>query len=251
MKNNIKTRIVSLLLAVFTVLTFIPATPAMAAEDYSSGGWNQVRTTCDVTNANGAKIGTVYAGEGVTVLTMGGIYGKAYIEYSASSSAKRGYVPLDCINLLNFYGSCVGRITSSSSTYYAPNTTFRAGSVSSGEYVAVLAESSGWTYIEYNVSGGSRKRAFIPTSCVSRYSSVRNTFYHVGENPTSFNVTHYMTVYAGPNPGTYPEIGSINSNDNGAVYYYMTFANTNGHYMAYISYPTSSGTKYGYIDLWA
>lgn len=247
MSKKIKTRFLSFILALVTIFTIVPSVPAMAAEDYSTGGWDQVQTTSTVVNSSGGTVGTVYAGEGVTILYLSG--NNAYIEYSAGSSYKRGFIS---VFNLGYYGgftqTAVGRVTSSSSTYYSPSTTHYAGSVSAGEYVAVLCKTSSWSYIEYNVSNGQRKRAFVPTSSLYCYSSdIRSNFYHVQQLGTSVSISSNTTVYAGPDKSGYPSIGTIYPSDNGNVWAYWTFYDGSGNVMKYVEYPTSSGVKYGYI----
>lgn len=246
MIRKIKTRILCSILTLISVLTIIPSAPTMAAENYADGGWNQMQSTTTVVDSNGSTVGTVYAGEGVTVLYLSG--SKAYIEYSASNTAKRGFVNLSTLRYINKYNqTAVGRVTTSSTTYYSPATTYYAGSVNSGEYVAVLCKSGSWAYVEYNVSGGLRKRAFMPASNIEYYSSdIRSSFYHSTTGlivPISSNVT----VYSGPNGSTYSQAGTIYASDNGQVYSYATFTDGSGRSMLYVSYPAGNSTKYGYI----
>lgn len=231
--HNIKTRFTSFLLTILTVLTLFPAVPAMAAEVegkftsnatlYSgqyTGGWDQVSSTTTVTDANGSSIGTVYAGEGVTVFNYRN--GTAYIEYSAGSSYKRGYIPTSRLRYNGRYPETdVGIVVTATSTYYSPYGSFRAGSVGVGEYVALLTRCDGWDYIEYNVSGGNRKRAYVPSSCIQhQYGTARNDFYSIvrsDEYTTLFTVPagEQRRVYCGPNSATYADIGYITQSDNG------------------------------------
>lgn len=148
----------------------------------------------------------------------------------------------------HYIETAVGRVTASSSTYYSPSTTHYAGSVSNGEYVAVLARTSSWSYIEYNISGGNRKRAYIPTSSLYCYSNdIRNCFFQDNIMPSGIDISQERTVYAGPNPATYPSIGKVTSSDNGHVFAYAVFYSNTGNQMYYIEYPTAKGVKYGYI----
>lgn len=247
MKKNIKKRILSLALSILAVLSIFPATTAMAAEDYSTGGWAQLRTQTTVVDKNGATVGTVYAGEGVTVFYISG--NRAYIEFSGKSTIKQGFVSLSNLRYGGHYNeSCLGKVTTSSNTYYAPNTNHYAGSVSAGEHVAVIAKTSTWSYIEYNISGGFRKRAYVPTSSLYCYSDdVRDYFYQDRIMPIDVEVDQELTVYAGPNPSTYPSIGKITSDDNGQVFAYAIYSSGTGSQMYYIGYPTTNGVKYGYI----
>lgn len=245
MKKKFRTRFLSLALALVAVLSLMPATTAFAAGDYSTGGWDQVQYTTDVVNSSGGYVGRVYAGEGVTVLYLEG--NRAYIEYSGPSYPKRGYVSVFDLGYIGgFTQTAVGKVTTTSNTYYSPGTAHYAGSVSPGEYVAVLCKTSSWSYIEYNISGGMRKRAFVATSSLECYSSdIRSNYYHVQQLGEYVDIKTKTTVYAGPNPSSYPSIGSINPGDE--VWDFWTFYDADGREMKYVSYPTSSGEKYGYI----
>ena len=246
MKKNIKKRLLSLALSILAVLSIFPATTAMAAEDYSTGGWSQLNSQATVVDENGATVGTVYAGEGVTVFYISG--DRAYIEYSGKSTIKRGFVSLSKLRYAGHYlDSAVGKITSSCNTYYAPNTNHPAGSVSAGEYVAVLGKTSTWSYIEYNVSGGNRKRAYVPSSLHCYSDDVANYFWQDRIMPVELDINTARSVYAGPNSSTYPSIGSISAEDNGQVFAYAVFYSGTGSQMYYIEYPTANGVKYGYI----
>lgn len=246
MIKNFKKRISCFILALFSVFTLIPAMPTMAAENYSDGGWNQMQNTATV-SLSGGGTGTVYAGEGVTVLYFSG--NSAFIEYSASSKPKQGFVNKSALRYINKYNqTAVGRVTSSCTTYYSPSTTYYAGSVSSGELVSVLCKSGNWAYVEYNVSGGLRKRAFMPASNLSYYSSnIRGSFYHEGVSGLRVPINSNKTVFAGPNGNTYSQAGEIYTGDDGKVYSYATFTDGNGRSMLYVSYPAGNSTKYGYI----
>ena len=248
MSKKISIRLLSLILTLITVLSIGRMIPATAAEDYSSGGWNQVKNTSTIVNSSGGSVGTVYAGEGVTVLYFSG--DRAYIEYSASNSPKQGFISTSNLVYNRIYSeTAVGRISSSTSTYYSPTTAHYAGSVSSGEYVAVLCNNNSWAYIEYNISGGQRKRAFIPSSCLYCYSNnYKPNLYH--ENALGFvypEITSEKTVYAGPDSNAYPAIGTIYVSDNPDVGSYVAFRDGSGNLMHYVGYPTSNGEKFGYI----
>lgn len=245
MLKKFKSRVLSFVLALIAVMCFVPTIPAIAAEDYSSGGWDQVLNTKTVVNSAGGTVGTVYAGEGVTILYLSG--NNAYIEYSATNGPKRGFISIyDLRYLGGFTQTAVGRVTKSSNTYYSPDTAHYAGSVNSGEYVAVLCKTNDWSYIEYNISGGQRKRAFVSTSSLYCYSSdIRGYFYHVNQLGPRIYFNSNTPVYAGPNQNTYPTIGTIYPSDE--VYAYWTFYDGTGRVMKYVLYPTTKGKKYGYV----
>ena len=247
MFKNFKTRIASFFLTLVAVFGLFPVSTAFAAEDYPTGGWNQVATTMSVVNSSGTKIGTVYAGEGVTVLNYNGSANSAYIEYSATNGPKRGYVTASNLWYIgNFIGSRVAKVTSSSSPYYAPYGVHYAGSVSAGEYVSLLGSYDGWSYIEYNVPNAQRKRAFVPSNCLYQYGNP-GLFYHYNQVGYYIPVYSSQRVYAGPDSSAYPDIGSISAADSMKVARFWRFYDGQGREMWYVSYPTSSGVKYGYI----
>lgn len=241
--KKIKTRFLCYVLALVCVLTAFQPMSVKAA-DYSSGGWNQVMTNTSVVDGNGNYVGTVFAGDGVTVFYVSG--DTAYIEYSAGSSYKRGYVNKSIFSYFGgrYPGSAVGLVTSSTNAYYSPSTTFYAGAVNTGEYVAILCRSGGWDYIEYNISNGLRKRAFVPSSAIAAYSTPRSSFYQSGSG-INFTANSTITVYSGPNANTYGTVGQIFAKD--VVSIYATFSDGVGGSMVYISYPAGNGYKYGYI----
>lgn len=85
-------RILCSLLILLSVLSSFSAVPTMAAENYN-GGWAMVssnQTVWNNTSSSKSAIGTVYAHEGITVLSTSG--NTAYIEYSTPNGAKRGYL---------------------------------------------------------------------------------------------------------------------------------------------------------------
>ncbi len=274
MKN--KTRITSIILTILIVITLIPDVSAMASNGTNLDlfkdvfsisnksqiyhqmtlssdicGWNQMKSTTDVIY-QGQKVGTVYAGEGVTVISCS--LNEALIEYSGSNKAKVGSVPLSSLKYKGCYPNTdIGVVLNNCTTYYTPGTfdsasgTHVAGSLSAGETVAILAEINGWYYVEYNISGGMRKRAYVNFHYVGAKTGYSEKIpYHYGDK-ISLTITQSYTVYAGPNPASYPNIGSIDSRDNGKVFGYKTFQDANGNRMYYISYPTTNGVKYGYI----
>ncbi len=247
MTKNIKNRILYFALAIISALAIIQPSSILAV-DYSKGGWNQVRVTSTITNASGGAIGSVNAGEGVTQLYSDG--NRVYIEYSAGSSFKRGFISKDNLYYSGGYPqTAVGLVKTSSNTYYAPNTSFYAGSVNAGEYVAVLCRplNSSWAYVEYNVPNGQRKRAYINASNIEYYSSNIARFYQDNNYKIPHPVSSYISVYAGPDGNSYPVIGQIYPSDNGRVYKYVRFHDGNGKYMQYVEYPSGNGIKYGYI----
>lgn len=245
MTKKLSIRFLCFVLTLVCVLSLIPSLPAMAAENYATGGWAMVRNNTEVVNENGGHVGTVYSLEGVTVLSISG--NTAYIEYATSGTPKKGYVNTSCFYRNEVSTTCVGKANTSCSTYYSPSTALRAGSISSGELVAVLATNGTWDYIEYNTTSG-RKRAYVQRSNLTLYSPPRlPSFYHVNpEYPQNLSVLSRTTVYGGPSK-RYAEIGYVDPGDN--IVIFERFAVNNGlDAMVHVSYPATGGTtKYGYI----
>lgn len=246
MIKKIKSRFLCLLLSVLSVVTMISPISAQAADNNYDGGWNMVTTDVTVVDKNGSYVGYIYAGEGVTVLTFPE-NNMCEVEFSTPSGPKVGYVHSS--NLLYYLngrpGSCVGTISTSTTTYYDTSPALAAGSVSKGERVAVLCKSRGWAYIEYNVYDGTRKRGFIPSSCVTCYGYPPVSLYQDTMNE-SFTVESTMTVYSGPSRA-YPVIGEVYTSDNGNIYCHDIIQMSGAEYAYLISYPASGATKYGYV----
>ena len=153
---------------------------------------------------------------------------------------------------MGFYTkSAYGVINTTSNTYYTPGGYNLAGSVNKYENVSVLCCNGNWSYIEYNVANAQRKRAFILTSHINIYGSNELTHFYHEEEEISHPVYSNLTVYAGPNPETYPVIGEIYSSDNGNVFRYsisnIVFIDCYGREMYYVKYPVGNTYKYGYI----
>lgn len=247
MTQKFRQRFLGFVLSIISIVSIIPVSTAFAATDYSAGGWNMVNTASTVKDPDGNKVGSVAVGEGVTILYFSG--SNAYIEYSASGTAKRGFIPTN--NMLYgksiFPGTCVGKVKTASNTYYAPNTSFSAGNISKGEFVSVLCKKGNWAYIEYNVtSSAKRKRAFVASNSLTYYGSVINDkFYHDSDKKDISGKNR--TVYCGPS-NKYPTIGEIYSSDT-KVYRYGAWLSGDGTTWYYVSYPAGGKTKYGYIKL--
>lgn len=243
-KVKFNTRFFCLLLAVICILGIIPST-TVSALDYSTGRCAQIKQSAEVYDDHYNVIGTVDPGEGVTIISSSSI--GFYIEYNTFDGPMQGHIKSQyaLVNISSAYGV----VTTSSNTYYAPNRYHYAGSVSVGENIGVLCDNGSWAYIEYNVSNANRKRAFIPSSCITYYSQPESRFYHeTNIDKNSVNVTSNITVYSGPNAATYEPCGTIYSSDKGKVYSYRSYTDKDGDLMYYVSYPGSGNvTKYGYI----
>lgn len=249
-KTSIKNMSFGLLIAIIILALNFFTTNVSAESYFENGGYAKVIRHSDVTGMYGGIVGQVDPGEGVTVIQHAEEY--ILIQFNTLDGAMTGYVHED---ILENKGICntsvVGFVTQTTNTYYSPNYNLVAGSVSSDEIVAVLAQEGNWLYIEYNATNAMRKRAYIPGSYISftRLSSTRplSAFYQSG-TPTQINIYSTKTVYSGPNGSSYVPIGSVSSDDNGKMYYYGNpYYDRDGDVMYYIKYPTSSGYKYGYI----
>lgn len=239
-----KKRLMSLVLTLMTVMSVIPAATVNAAENYN-GGWAMADQTISVYSdvSCTTKIGTIYQHEGFTMLNNLG-YNKAYVEYSTSSGAKRGYVS-------GGYGymnpSCVAVVTTSSTLYYGNNTgTYQvAGTVYSGELVAVLAKNDNWVYVEYNTNSG-RKRGYMPFTNLSCYNrpGIFRDLYNFKNSGWSEYVSGTYNVRSGPST-QYPAVGTI-SNENVTI---LGSESTGGYTWSYIEYTVngSSQKKSGFV----
>ncbi len=278
MYGKIKNRFVSFLMAIVAVFTLLSTVPAFAVEtqgkavqdaatqttddsvvtplsgDVRYGGWGRMTSNATVYSSSSlsSSSGSLSKGEGVTVIWYDDT--AAYINYSSTSTSngKFGYIRRSTVSLDP--ATDVGIVITASSTYYDTNYTHRAGSVSQGEYVSLISRANGWDYIEYNVSGGKRKCAFVPSSCINHQYGTAREYHFFSVDQHAAAVDNYTTVYAGPDDRYYPEIGYVTQNDTAAngkpMYSYFGLYNGNGEPMAFISYQTSSGTKYGWIKFY-
>lgn len=245
MMTKFKKRFLCFVIALISVIYTVTPMSAIATENYANGGWAIVKDNTSVVNENGVHIGTVYAMEGVTVLSVNGT--TAHIEYATSGNPKNGYVSTSSFYQSNLSSTSVAIVKTSCSTYYSPSTALYAGSVNNGELVVVIASNGSWDYIEYNTSKG-RKRAYVRSSNLNWYNTTRNipNFYQVTGHAEPMSVGARTTVYSGPSE-KYKDIGYVLPTDK--IYFYNAFWVNNGlDAMLYISYPASNNqTKYGYI----
>lgn len=124
--------------------------------------------TCDDFDIS-TKLGSVSAGEGVTILYdygysdwTGKSYRVAFIEYSTASGTKRGYVYKDQLDNAS-YPTSVARVMDTNSAYSGPDNSYvKLGGAYYNEYVTILAKNTGndWVFVEYNTSTG-RKRGYM------------------------------------------------------------------------------------------
>ena len=235
--TKIRTRIISVVMLVVTLLTMIPATQASAADPYN-GGAGIANSKLNVYNSiGGTKIGTVYAGEGITILRfLDDDY--LFIQYSTSNGPKKGYVKWQDGNVTHYDPSCVAKVTDGCNLYYGNSKTLyeKSGSVETGEIISVIAANDNWAYVEYNVNDGTRKRGYIGTGRISYYNKPSEGFdklyleKEVTENDI-FYVSGTESVYSGPTT-KYPVIGSVS--DETVEVYDKNYEGTNVIY--YIRY---------------
>lgn len=190
--------------------------------------------------------GTIYKHEGFTILEKTGSY--MHVQYSTSNGAKDGYI-FDLGSVYVWPNSCLARITTSANVYYGQSEYIyeRAGSVSAGEYVVVLARQYDWDYIEYNTNSG-RKRGYILNANLTRLNTPAveqdlpcNIYYP----DQVVNVSGNTPVYAGPT-NVYCSVGTVGISDN-PMNYCNAFTVMGSRYV-YVEYSVSSGKlKSGYI----
>lgn len=239
MKNFLSKQFVVITLLFTFIITLIPFSKTDAAT--TKDGWAMVKSNTKVVNSSGTTVGTVYAYEGVTVLSISG--NKAKIEYATSGKPKQGYVNTSCFKYNEVSSTCAATVKTSCSTYYAASTNLKAGSLSAGENVAVLSTNSVYDYVEYNTTSG-RKRAYVEKKYLnySRDNYLVN-FYQNTDLPIDYHTSSTKTVYGGPSK-KYSTIGTVYPSD--TIVKYRSF-NVEGTTMIYIRYTANGHNKYGYI----
>lgn len=244
--STLKRRLLSLVLVLASVFTILPATSASAAESYN-GGWAFSKSNQTVYgSANTSNpIGSI-GWEGITVLSQSG--NTAYIEYSTSNGAKRGYLINPNLDTSFLSKTCVAKVSTGSTIYYGNNTsTYQvAGSVSSGEYVAVIAKINSWVYVEYNTNSG-RKRGYMLYANLTCYNrpTYFYDFYMQSAPSDTITTLSQLSVYSGPNE-SYAKVGYIDSTD-GTVPCYYEYSYGNGEVFHYIEYTVSGQKKSGFV----
>lgn len=219
--TTIKKRFWAIVLALVTVLTILPVTKASAAENYD-GGWafSKANHTVYGSASGGSAIGSI-GREGITVLSRSG--STYYIEYSTLNGPKRGYIINPDLDTSSLSSSCVAKVSTSCTTYYGNSSSLfnTAGSVSVGEYVAVIDKMNEWAYIEYNTNSGKRKRGYVLFNnlyCYNRPGYFADFYPATGQKET-INTKIQRKVYAGPNE-SYEEVGYIDDTDKNVPCYY-------------------------------
>ena len=130
--------------------------------------------SCDNTSIS-TTLGTVYAGEGLTLLYDygytgdNGSYRIAYIEISTSTGTKRGYVYNDQLDNAG-YNTSVARVTATNSAYSGPDNSYvKLGGAYYNEFVSILAKEGDKVFVEYNTTSG-RKRGYMSYSNLYNYN---------------------------------------------------------------------------------
>lgn len=198
--------------------------------------------SCDDTSIS-TTLGTVYAGEGLTLLYDygytgdNGSYRIAYIEISTSTGTKRGYVYNDQLNAPS-YNTSVARVTATNPAYSGPDSSYvKLGGAYYNEFVSILAKDNDWVFVEYNTTSG-RKRGFMSYSNLYNYNHP-GIYNDLPYNQGLKQATQQLTVYGGPNSNN-ANIGSIFNQE------VVSLFGTENSY-AYIEYSTANGAKRGYV----
>lgn len=220
-RKSFKTRILSLLMAIVSVVTMIPGTTAMAATNdeamsraiggSGSGQYYALESNLNVYSDTACtnQIGVIYRYEGFTVLGADVWY--LEVEYSTSNGPKRGYIPKSTPDEFILPKTCVARVNVTSTLYDGPSTTANtvAGTVYAGELVTIIAKNDDWVYVEYNTNAG-RKRGHMSYSnltCYDRPNTFLDLYTYQNAGTTHF-YSGYHDLYAGPSKH-YAKVGSI------------------------------------------
>lgn len=189
------------------------------------------------------SVGSVFQGEGVSLIYSYAYsdseknYNISFVEYSTSSGTKRGYTYTSNLTAPS-YTTSIARIISTSSAYSGPDTSYvKLGGAYFNEYVAILAKSDNWYYVEYNTSAG-RKRGYMRKACLSEFNA-SGTFKSFATHQSLKKASLEVTVYGGPN-SNYANIGTIFNQE------VISLLEVERDY-AYIQYSTTSGAKRGYV----
>ncbi len=189
------------------------------------------------------KVGSVSANEQVKVVLKEVANGNtwAYIEYNVTGSTqkKRGYVLASTVsiteNVTTYNTSKQTRyVRTASSTYLGPDANKYpvAGSVSLGEEVSWVCSvrEGAYVLIEYDISGGQKKRAYIDANCL-------------GTSAPEMASGRYIQGGKINSAGDYWHItNQWNGNNN---------ANTNGHLAIDVVRKNSSGTSLSGKEVYA
>lgn len=209
-KKSFAIRILGIVCAFVMALSIIPTSKVHAATGFD-GGWGITHAAVPVysSSALSNQIGTIYSAEGFSVLNHYGPY--AYVEYSSSSGAKRGYIRWENVSIKD--PSCVALVIRNSNLYYGNNTSAYqvSGSVSAGEIVAVLAKNDNWVYVEYNTPSG-RKRGYMSYLNIDCYNrpDIFSDLYNFSKPGSDLPIRNTCNVRSGPSTN-YPVIGTVSN----------------------------------------
>lgn len=237
-------RLLALCLAIVSMLSATAIT--VGAEDYSSGGYalsTANQTVYQSNSTSSARVGTLYALEGFTILY--GVGNNLYIEYSLPSGAKRGYLVNPKVDWRWTDTSAAAYVKSTTNLYYGPNSsTYElAGTVYAGEFVAALAAEGNWAYVEYNTTAG-RKRGYMPVTSLTIYNQRvwNGSFCYAGTPATTSG-----RVYVRSGPGdNYPSIGYVENEPYMIGSRFPLYGNYVYRYVEY-TVDSSGKIKSGYI----
>ena len=221
-------------------------------EEIYNGGLRMAVRSFDVYSCDDSSIsvdiGGISANETFTLLyayqysDSSKSYLVAYIEYSTSSGAKRGYVyyPEFIENITGTNGvTSVARMRSTATVYHGEDSSAYAtiGTIGANEFVSVVCKKGDWVYVEYNTNSG-RKRGYMNSSFLVEENTSNNikTF---AEYQGLKKATAELNVYGGPN-SNYAKIGTIYNQE------VITLIEIEREY-AYIEYSTNNGGKRGYV----
>lgn len=259
MLKKIYNRCMSILFVFILIITVVPSNIAFAAttSPTSVSCWGYAYTGVTVYNASKSKIGSLYAGEGFTILEFDEFSDGTpnyRIEYSTSNGPKYGYVLSSKVEVDPF-NSTGAVVLSSTDVWYGRDKSKYStiGSVNKGENVCVLAESGTWSYIEYNTNSG-RKRGWCASSKIKKKGT---QYSYIGSIPLykEYEVEKNKSyskrnVYAGPG-SAYVEVGSIGTaSKNETVYVIAEYSMKSGKWALITYHSTVTGKeKSGYIKI--
>lgn len=254
--KSIKKKIITFVLSIAALISALPISSSVAfAADNYNGGWALVRNSSgqEVFNESSLKThkGTVYAGEGVTVLRVSG--NSAEIQYSTSGNPKTGFVPVSSLDTTLLANTCVAKVSNSSKIYYGNSSSYSTcGSVSSGELVAILAKNGSWVYVEYNTTSG-RKRGYMlysNLSCYNRPGSFPDIYTYNNSGKGTHRYPQGSKIYSGPSY-QYTTVTTLKQTVD--LVYYASYRNpvfaSGSIEYEYVEYVDSDGVrKSGFIE---
>lgn len=218
-------------------------------EEQMTGGQRYPKQGLEVMSVDDSsiyvKVGSIYQGEGVTVLYDYGYsdpnksYGISYIEFSTPSGTKRGYVYTDQLENAA-YPTSVARVIDTNSAYAGPDNSFvKLGGAYYNEFVTILAKNTGndWVFVEYNTPSG-RKRGYMSYAKLHNYNHP-GMYNDLATNQGLRQATQQLTVYGGPNNNN-ANIGTVFNQE------IVSFFGSEKGY-AYVEYSTTNGAKRGYV----